>query len=385
MKQKLLVTLLVMAFLLSACDVFNPAEPTAQPLPTIMARNEIVAEGHIVPEKYARLGFTSGGIVSEVLAEDGQEVTAGDVLARLDGRLNAEAALSTVKLEQTAAQAALNDLERYAEALTAQAQLSLAEAQKAYVQALDGLDDVDTGDFQETVDNQKIEMVDAETELEDAKDEFDKYKDLDPDNQTRKNAQTALDDAREAYNRASRDYDLLTNTRDMAAALLAVAEARLKDAEQDYADRASGPDPDDLVLAQDRLAAADARVLVAQKTLDDLELKAPFSGRVVQVNITAGEVIAPLQPLLVLMAETAWYVETSDLTEMDVVYLENGQSVQVVPDALPEIEVEGKIETISDVFSEQSGDITYTVRIRLDEKPAGLRWGMTVTVHIPKK
>lgn len=385
MKRKLLVTLLVMAFLLSACDVFSPAQPTAQPLPTIIARNEIVAEGHIVPEKYARLGFTSGGIVREMLVEAGQTVAAGDVLARLDGKLNAEAALSTVKLEQTAAQVALKDLERYANALTAQAQQSLAEAQKAYVQAQDGLDNVDTGDFQERVDDQKIKMLDAETELEDAKDEFDKYKDLDPDNQTRKNAQTALDDARKAYNRASRDYDLLTNTRDMAAALLAVAEAHLKDAEQDYADRASGPDPDDLAQAQARLAAADARVQAAQKTLDDLELKAPFDGRVVQVNITAGEAIAPLQPLLVLMSETAWYVETSDLTEMDVVYLENGQSVRVVPDALPEIEVEGKIENISDAFREQSGDITYTVRIRLDEKPAGLRWGMTVTVHIPKK
>lgn len=385
MRFKTCSLLLMIDLLFSGCDLLSASQPTPQPLPTIAVSNEIVAEGHVVPEKYLKLGFITGGVLSEVLVEEGQQVAAGDVLARLDGQPAAEAALSAARLEQSSAQIALEDFKQLAELQTALAQQALAEAQKALVQAQDGLDDVDTDDYQQAVDDQKIELEEAKDDLEEAQDEFDKYKDLDPDNQTRKNAQDDLDEARQAHDRASRDYDLLVNTKDMAGALLAVAEAHLKDAEQDYADRATGPDPDDLALAQGRLDAAVARVAAAQKSLDDLDLKAPFSGRVAQVNLAAGESAAPLTPFIVLMSQGAWYVETSDLTEMDVVYLQTGQMVRVVPDALPKLEVEGVIESISDAFSQQSGDITYTVRVRLSEQPEDLRWGMTVSVIIPKK
>ena len=38
------------------------------------------------------------------------------------------------------------------------------------------------------------------------------------------------------------------------------------------------------------------------------------------------------------------------------------------------------MESISDLYEEKRGDVTYTARILLDEDDERLRWGMTVVV-----
>jgi multidrug resistance efflux pump len=78
------------------------------------------------------------------------------------------------------------------------------------------------------------------------------------------------------------------------------------------------------------------------------------------------------------------YVETDDLTEIEVVDVKVGQKVTVVADALPEVEMTGTVEEINQMFEEKRGDITYTVRISLDNPDSRLRWGMTVVVTFQK-
>ena len=81
------------------------------------------------------------------------------------------------------------------------------------------------------------------------------------------------------------------------------------------------------------------------------------------------------------LADTGqWYVETSDLTELEVVDLEEGQKATIVADALPDVEMTGRVEEISQTFKSQGGDILYTVRIMVDEIDPRMRWGMTVEV-----
>ena len=40
----------------------------------------------------------------------------------------------------------------------------------------------------------------------------------------------------------------------------------------------------------------------------------------------------------------------------------------------------GTVESIDQTYVERSGDITYVVRIKIDEPDPFLRWGMTVVV-----
>jgi len=81
------------------------------------------------------------------------------------------------------------------------------------------------------------------------------------------------------------------------------------------------------------------------------------------------------------VADTSqWYVETSDLTELEVVDVAVGQNVSILADALPDVEMSGIVEEISQSFKSQGGDILYTARIKVDDVDPRMRWGMTVEV-----
>jgi multidrug resistance efflux pump len=101
---------------------------------------------------------------------------------------------------------------------------------------------------------------------------------------------------------------------------------------------------------------------------------------VVKITVKAGELLALGQPFGVLADLSKWYVETVDLTEIDVVNANEGQVVQVSVDALPDVPVRGAVESISSTFQNIRGDITYVARIKLEHSDAKLRWGMTVLV-----
>ena len=124
----------------------------------------------------------------------------------------------------------------------------------------------------------------------------------------------------------------------------------------------------------------------AQRALDNMDLKAPFAGTVIDLNknLTPGVWVAAAQPQLTLADLSQWYVETKDLTELDVVKLVKGQKVTITPDAMPEQKLAGVVDSISSSFTEKSGDVLYTVRIRLAAVDARLRWGMTVQITFEK-
>jgi multidrug resistance efflux pump len=169
---------------------------------------------------------------------------------------------------------------------------------------------------------------------------------------------------------------------DISRANLALAQAELALREQEYQDVQAGPDPQDLELVEARLAAADAALVAAQAALDDAGLRAPFSGTVVRVDIKVGETAVPGIPALVLADFSSWKVETTDLNEMDLPRVELGMAVVVKPDALPELELAGRLDEISQYAVERFGDVTYTATVSLQETDARLRWGMTVQVVI---
>jgi HlyD family secretion protein len=73
-------------------------------------------------------------------------------------------------------------------------------------------------------------------------------------------------------------------------------------------------------------------------------------------------------------------VKTTDLTEIDVVNLREGQPVLVSLDALPDVELKGEILSIGQSYAENQGDIVYEVTLLLNETHPAMRWGMTAAV-----
>jgi multidrug resistance efflux pump len=194
---------------------------------------------------------------------------------------------------------------------------------------------------------------------------------------TRKARKEDLDNAQSDYNSAVRRLQL--------SVTLSTAQARLNKAMNDLAALEDGPKEEDLTLAQARINAAEKALASAQAALDNLELTAPLDGVVVSIEPIVGEEVAPNQPVISLADFSQWFVETDDLTEIEVVNIEVGQEVTIVADALPDVELKGVVDSIAKKFEEKRGDVTYTVKIKLNEVDPRLRWGMTVAARFATK
>ena len=70
-------------------------------------------------------------------------------------------------------------------------------------------------------------------------------------------------------------------------------------------------------------------------------------------------------------------VETDDLTELNVVRVQEGAPATVTFDALPGLTLTGKVVRIKPLGENKQGDMTYTVVIQPDQLDDRLRWNMT--------
>ena len=383
MKQTLAILLaLALAILLGACGALGAAEPTAESsIPLVQTNNAIISEGNLVPRDFAYLAFPTGGHVAELLVSVGDTVTEGQVLARLGDREQAEANLTAAQLELESAQQDVDALNETADISGLNAWLDLLAANEQALRALAAWNAIDTDAYQERVDEADLKVSEAESDLEDAQADFETYAELDENNPTRLDYEAAVYDAQIAYDQAVATRDQLIIDRLRVQVNLELARAVQVQAQSDYDATRSGPDPDTLTLAQLRLENAEAQVEAAQSALDLRDLKAPFAGTVVDVNIGLNELVGT-DTWAVLVADfSEWYVETNDLTELDVVSIAVGQGAAITPDALSEQTFQAEVTEIANVFGMQSGDILYQVRLRVAEPDSAFRWGMTVEVE----
>jgi len=381
LKKIAFLVLMVLAgvFILSACGSKDTPTPSVQSNTSAATTygGSVVAEGRVVPRDHTALYFTSGGKVDEVLVKEGDIVARGAVLARLADREQFLANVAAAQAEAIAAQQALDELNRTAGLSYNQAVLDEVSAEKAYYDALKAWDDFNMTQYEDDLDQAKADSADMKKKLDDAKDEFNKYASLDRNNDNRKRAKTDLDTAQSNYDDALTKQAEIENKYRKVKSDVDLAQARLDEARRTRENRKDGPDKDQLELAQTRLEAANAQLLAAKTALNNLEIVAPYDGTVAKMDISAGEKVNSGQQVITFADLSQWLVETTDLTENEIVNLSENMDVVVVPDALPDLQLKGKIESISDFYTEKAGDITYRVRVKLTDTDPRLRWGMT--------
>ena len=142
-----------------------------------------------------------------------------------------------------------------------------------------------------------------------------------------------------------------------------------------------GLDPDQMNTLEAQVASAEANVASAQEAVDALQLQASMAGTVVDVNVIPGQKVNPGEVLMAVADFSHWIVKTDSLTEIEVVDISPGQTVEVVLDALPDSALKGHVTNINERFEEKRGDITYTVTVELEETDPLMRWGMTAAVY----
>ncbi|MDI6694857.1 MAG: efflux RND transporter periplasmic adaptor subunit [Anaerolineales bacterium] len=372
----IVISLIALGMLSTACGGAAGAPAgTTTPLPTVISETNIVAEARVVPRDDVQLAFVANGQVEEVLVEEGDIVKKGDVLARLGDREQIEAAIAGAEAELLAAQQARKQLDDNLALAQAQAAAAMSAANKAVKDAQYALDNF-------TVPQNMLGLTPLEAIakmkaiLDEARERFEPYRYYPSENSTRKDLKEKLDTAQSDYNTAVRWLQLETN--------LSEAQTRLDEALKDYENLLKGPDADDVAAADARIKAAEENLKAAKANLSNLDLVATIDGTVVDLNLVEGQQATPGQPVIRIADLSKLYVETDDLTEIEVVDVSVGQKVAVVADALPSVEMTGVVEKISQVYEEKRGDITYTVRILLDNPDPRLLWGMTVVVTFQK-
>lgn len=356
----LIAILSITSILLAACA----GAPTATPSVSVSSNNEVIAEGRLEPIHGTNLSFQARGVVEQVLVKVGDSVSEGDVLVRL---ANAGAAEAQVVVAQNA----YDTLLRNESGDRAKLWQAYMEAQKARATAEKKWEDLNVDDIENRIEDDKAVVEDRQEDLKDAQEEFDKYKDLDEDNSKRKTAEDDLERRQEELNQANRDLEDDMRERDEVRAALDAALSVEAEAKHQYEISLDGPNTDQLSLAKANLDAA-------KDALSNYVLTAPFDGVVAEVNVKVGEQVGTDTRIVSVADFSSWTVKTTDVTELEVVKLSVGQKVTMVPDALPDLEITGTVIEISNAYTQQGGDILYTVRVRVDNPDDRLRWGMTV-------
>jgi HlyD family secretion protein len=333
----------------------------------------------IEPARWSELHFDAAGEVVEVQVEEGQTVSAGEVLARLETD-DLERAVERAELDLRQAELRLERLQEPAE------EEDIREAEHRVDQAAAAL----------TVAQMSLSTVSNSTllneTLEDAQELYDEMlhryevrvewyeSGKEPDYWYVDQAREQLDDARLNLDRIKQQGGV--QSQDARNEVLRAQQA-LQEAEDNLARLQEEPDEHDVEAARLDIQAAELALEQARQNLEDATLRAPVAGIVTRVDVEAGETATPGEVILVLATLDQLQARTVDLTELDVARIVEGQPVVVTVDALPEVEFAGLVHEIALQPGDYRGDVVYAVVVELtDVGDAPLRWGMTAMVEI---
>jgi len=389
--RKTLSTLFVLLFtasLLSGCGTIpgaSAAAPTTPaPLPENTYKDTSVAEGRLVPVNKLELAFISGGRVKEVTAKDGDLVQAGQVLAVLEGE-------EQFKAQDSAAQVEMVDAGNALKKMKEDALVTMTEASVAVEDARDEFDHLsnswnkNNSDKVSAFDTALTDYIEADDDVTDAQKKLDDLTDQAKDSPARIQAQERLD--RELNRRQTAYASLLAEYEkpkeggtDEKRTRLVEAIANLENARFRMNKLANGIDPDKEALVNAHVQNAAASRAAAGKAVNDLQLKAPWAGRLSNWDVRAGQVVYSGGIIGALADTSAWMVETTDLSEDDVVNMEPGQAVNMTINALPGQTFTGRVESIHAKGEKIQGDMTYVAHITVDQNDPQFYWNMTVKI-----
>jgi HlyD family secretion protein len=149
---------------------------------------------------------------------------------------------------------------------------------------------------------------------------------------------------------------------DAAETQLRVAQVAFDSAEQQQRLVSEGPRIEQIRAAEAQAAGAEAALAAARVRLRDLTLSAPFSGTIVRRMVEPGESVSPAAPSFLLAQLDVVHVELA-VPEQHRAVLRVGQQAEVTVDALPGKRFSGRIAEISPGASAASRSFVVKVRV----------------------
>lgn len=330
-----------------------------------------------------RLGSLVGGRVAEVLVDEGDEVSSGQVLVRLEPfELDERKAEAIAMLRAKQADLAKMTAGFRTEEI-AQAQDRAAQAKATYERLLEG-------PRQQEIVAAAARLKGAEAQLKLAQQSFDRAETLFKQGTFPKTQYDAaveqLQNAKSTQTVRSNELAILeegTRQEDLAA-----AKAKLNEANAALELVTRGYREEDIEAARAAVAAAEASLAAVKKRIRELEIHAPCHGVIQSIDLEPGDLVRPQTPVVSMLNTNERWLRAYVPEEMPV---NVGDRLRVTADPLPGQVVAAEVVFVADRAEftpsnvqtpEERAKLVYRIKADLIDPPEELRRGLIVDVEI---
>lgn len=354
----------LVAAMLAGCSV--PALPTAAPEAQIAPErvtvergaieNHVVANGHVIAERMAALAFSRAGRIAVVNAREGEWVTQGQLLARLDTR-----ELEFIAKQQKAAY--IGATAQYSLAVrggsTFDIQLALAELASANQRSKD----LSTGPTQTQVAELQSLVQQAEADVKRAQADYDSAYRNNPSGITASPEAAALEAKTIALQAAKARLAALYEKPKAGQ----IADLRAQAAAAQAKLNALKPVSETLVSSSAAVDQAYIAWQMAEQNLRDTRIIAPYDGLVTKVGMSTGDMASGNS--LIEIADFSQPLFEANVDEADLAKIEIGQQARVRLQTYIDTPFDAEVKSISKVGQQVGSLVVYRVRLLLG--PAG--------------
>ncbi|MBN2431934.1 MAG: efflux RND transporter periplasmic adaptor subunit [Acidobacteria bacterium] len=326
-----------------------------------------------------RLSFKIPGLLAERMVDEGEPVTAGQVVARMDtGDLEREVALRQAEVD--VAGAVLAELEAGFRAE------EIAQAAAAVERAVSRLEELQNGSRPQEIAAAEATTARAAADLERFRLDYERQQTL---HQKEVISDREFELARSAYTQAQArlreaEEQLALVREGPRRETIAQAEAALREAEERHRLLRNGPRPENIAQARARLQQAREAQSLAEIRFDYATLRSPLTGTVLAEHLEPGEYVSPGTAVMTVgnLAQI-WLRAYVDETDLGRVRL--GQPVEISTDTYPDKTYSGRITFIADEaeFTPKSVQtekervkLVYRIKIQIDNPQHELKPGM---------
>ncbi len=337
----------------------------------------IAAGGNVMAEQKSTLRFEVGGTVDRLLIDVGDRVHEGDLLVALEAT-DLQRNVDQARLSLEKAELRLQQLqEPVTEEDLTKAEHRVTEAYHNYeVAKLNYTAVLSSSLLNEDLQAAEDRFRDAQTQYGIAEKDFQEGKIGDA---MRDRYRQAADDAYWAWIRLQQEAEMKKTEAENQLQQAWDAYVEAKDALESLQ---AGVDEKDLRTAELDVEAAKLSLAQAEDNLAHAELRAPFDGVVAAVEVHVGDRVSAGAPAMTLVDDSRYYVEVT-VDETDIGQVREGQPVEIVLDAYPDVVLQGEVESISPAANDISGLVAYPVRIAIEpQEGVEIRDGMTANVTI---
>jgi HlyD family secretion protein len=333
----------------------GPAGPAPLAVDVTMAQRQNIAtflslDGQITPLQQSTLSTPQSGTVTAVYANEGQRVTAGQLLAKLDdSTLRAQLAQQVALESQALAQLGTQTLQ--GNITPSQASSTVETASQALATAKNNLSTA-----QEALVNAKLVYDSNETLYKQG------YV-----------AKTSEEAARAAYVQAQQAVNSAQAAQQQAVVALENAKAQGTNAVpiQNQA----------ILAARATLKSAQAQVKLLNAEIVQSSLNAPFDGVITQRLLDPGGFAGPNQPILQISQISHVYVNIN-VPDNNLSYVRKATPVTFTSSSVPGRTFSGSIYDVN--ATPTSGTLSYRARVIMPNPDDALRGGMLVAVSVRK-